>query len=374
MKKLYNYEDNSIWKETDEGEWIKFFNNKVSNELKINENNFNKKSYINFNQINSNPKKNSDFNVNSYANNDEFLIKKIGTKVMSPSGIGTLLSVDSEKNEGTIKLNKEYNNVTLNLESIKPEFYIYLRIFNEGGDNFKNYYRLNLPAKGDILTLKNLIISLGILNDDECGFNLIYNSSELKDNHTFEQIDIKCGDKILLCGIKRSENILTRFSTVGNYWYCNPDSIIFSVSRKIKLIGVALYSSMEGENQLGTLKIFEVDGEIGAGTGRGRGRMRRSQASNENYREEIIYQQEANVQYTGDRNNPIQRINFDKPLNIKAHHDYKIEYVCTLTGELYFGGGGKATVLGNKVEFYFKQSFNDSGPTQGNFPEFYYYL
>jgi hypothetical protein len=73
------------------------------------------------------------------------------------------------------------------------------------------------------------------------------------------------------------------------------------------------------------------------------------------------------------KTNNIFRYNLNKPVTIKPFNDYKIEFNgCNC--ETWYGSGGKATVSGEKnIEFLFKSGGYDSGLTQGNFPELYYY-
>jgi hypothetical protein len=64
-------------------------------------------------------------------------------------------------------------------------------------------------------------------------------------------------------------------------------------------------------------------------------------------------------------------------VNLKAQIDYTIQLICTNYCYLYYGGGGKGTVEGERgVEFYFKYTLGSShgtGIESGNFPEFYFY-
>ena len=68
---------------------------------------------------------------------------------------------------------------------------------------------------------------------------LVTNGTELKDELTFEQLNLKLNCKILLCGQKLVNCKVNRFHQTLNWWYSyNMDGITFSCNKKIKLTGV----------------------------------------------------------------------------------------------------------------------------------------
>lgn len=345
-------EDESKWTQTQEGDWKLFFNTNK----KFDDEKQTKKA------ISSSVK----FNTNSTMNK-----LKLGCKVMTPLGIGTLLKM--EEKEAMVKFIKEEKTVSFQPSVVCYEFPINLKI---ASNEFGSWYRLYVPANGDVAMLRKLIDKLQIIDTVNCDYTLINKAMDLRDSSTFEQLQIKSDEKFLLCGMKKIEQKLSRFDKIADYWYCNPDSIVFSVSRKIKLTAIGIYSSMDGLIQNGNIKVSEVEGDARGRRNR-RGRSRSLATTDHgagNYRETLIFEQPATVQVAIDRTNPITRVDLDKPVTIKPHQDYKVEFSCSNPSEVFFGTGGKATALGDKnVEFYFKQSMHSSSQVQGNFPDFYYF-
>lgn len=342
----------SKWKQNQEGDWMLFFNNDDLHEISEIDNLLDKHKIK--------------------TNNVKFvkIAKKLrlGCKVMTPVGIGTCIKVENK--DVSIKLQKEEKVYNFDESVVLPEFPLYLRVLT---NEFGNWYRLTVPANGDIISLRNLIDTLGVVDSADCDYSLISKGVELHDSTTFEHLDFRSEDKILLCGMKKVENKISRFTNTSEYWYANPDAIVFSVNKRIKLTAVSLYISMENLSQPGKLTISEVEEDISR---RRRGRGRRNRATNNaGFRENILFEQSATVSNISDRSNCIFKIVLDKPVTIKAHFDYKIEFSCTSSSELYYGTGGNATISGDKnVEFYFKSAYYESSAVCGNFPELYYYL
>jgi hypothetical protein len=320
----------SIWKQTNDGNWKLFFNlntdatSKVENEtqLKLLMEGSAKKAL------------------------------KMGSLVMSPKGIGRLIKLDDEI--ATIKFLKDDLEETYEESQILSEFPIYLRILEK---DFTNWYRFIVPANGNTETLKKIIEELKIVDITTSNYILIYNGTEIKEEFFFDQIDLRANAKILLCGLKMTECKLSRYTTTYNWWYTyNIDGISFSVNKKIKLAGIGLYGSHEGKTQNASIKIFE-----GTMTNVG----------------QIFYDEPVDIQPAPEQNNCIKPFHFKKPINIKPHMDYTIQLISTNYCYLYYGSGGKATVEGDRgVEFYFKYtpgSSHGSGVESGNFPEIYYY-
>lgn len=320
----------SIWKQTNDGNWKLFFNvnhdiaAKVENESQLK------------NLMEASAKK----------------TLKMGSLVMSPKGIGRLIKLENKI--ATIKFLKDDLEEVYEESQILAEFPIYIRILEK---DFTNWYRLIVPANGNVEVLKKIIEELKIVDITTSNFILIYNGTEVKEEFSFDQIDLRLNSKMLLCGMKMCEYKLSRFSTTYNWWYTyNTDGISFSVNKKIKLAGIGLYGSHEGKTQNGNIKIYE-----GTATNMGA----------------IFYDEPVEISPAPEQNNCINQIHFKKPINIKPHLEYTIQFICTNYCYLYYGSGGKATMEGEKgIEFYFKYTLGSShgtGVESGNFPEFYYY-
>jgi hypothetical protein len=325
-----NEKKQSIWRQTEEGDWKLFFN--VSED--------------------SISKAESESHIKTIFDMAGKKGLKMGSLVMTPGGIGRLIRLDNRK--ATVKFMKEDREEVFDEAVVKSEFPVYLRILDR---DFSNWYRVVVPANGSMETLKKLIEEIQIIDSNTSNYILIHNGVEIKDEFFFDQMDLRVNAKLLLCGLKMTHSKLNRFNTTYNWWYTyNTDGITFSVNKRIKLAGVGLYGSHESKVQNGTLKIFE-----GTVTSMG----------------SLLYEDAVEVSAAPDQNNSVIPINFKKPVNLKPHIDYTIQLLCTNYCYLYYGGGGKATIEAERgVEFYFKYtlgSSHGSGIESGNFPEFYYY-
>jgi len=330
MKRAENQICQSIWKQTDEGDWKLFFNTSEEELSKLENENQIKQIFDSSNKK----------------------APKIGSLVMTPIGIGRLIKMDNKIY--TVKFLKDEHEETFEDSLITSEFPIYISIMEK---DYSNWYRLIVPANGSVESLKKLIEEMKIVDPNTCNYILIHNGSETKDEYFFDQMDLKPNSKILLCGLKMTQCKLNRFNVTYNWWYTyNTDGVTFSVNKRIKLAGIGLYGSHENKVQNGTVKIFEgTVSNIG----------------------QILYEEPVEIPAAPDQNNSVMPINFKKPVNIKPQIDYTVQLICTNYCYLYYGGGGKSTSEGEKsVEFYFKYTVGSShgtGVESGNFPEFYYY-
>ena len=320
----------SVWKQTEQGNWKLFFNlneesiQKVENETQIK-------------------------TLFDTANKKGL---KMGSLVMTPKGIGRLIKLDNKI--ATIKFLKDDQEETFEEALILSEFSIFLRILDK---DLSNWFRIMVPANGSVESLKKQIEELKIIDSNSSNYILIFNGSETKDEYFFDQMDLRPGSKFLLCGLKMTQCKMSRFTVTYNWWYTyNSDGISFSVNKRIKLAGVGLYGSHESKVQNGTIKIFE-----GNCTNMGC----------------VFYEEAVEVPPAAEQNNSVMPITFKKPVNIKPQIDYTIQLICSNYCYLYYGGGGKSTVEGERgVEFVFKYSLGSghgTGIESGNFPEFYYY-
>jgi hypothetical protein len=271
---------------------------------------------------------------------------------MTPKGIGRFIGLENKI--ATIKFLRDDQEETFEESLVLAEFPIYLRILEK---EISNWFRLMVPANGSVESLKKLIEDYKIIDSTNSNYIIIYNGSETKDELFFDQIDVRSGAKFLLCGLKMTQNKLSRFGVTYNWWYTyNTDGVTFSVNKRIKLCGIGLYGSHENKVQNGTIKIFEgVCSTMGS----------------------VLYEEPVEIPAAADQSSCVMPIHFKKAVNIKPQIDYTIQLICTNYCYLYYGGGGKATVEGNKgIEFIFKYtpgSSHGTGVESGNFPEFYYY-
>ena len=320
----------SVWKQTENGDWKMFFN--------LNEE--------------TNIKAESESQIKSIFDSANKKSLKTGSLVMTPKGIGRLKRLDNKI--ATIKFLNDEHEETFEDSLILAEFPIFLRILDK---DISNWYRIMVPPNGSIESLKRQIEELKIVDSNNSNFIMIYNGAETKDDFFFDQMDLRPGVKFLLCGLKMTQNKLCRFSVTYNWWYTyNTDGVTFSVNKRIKLCGIGLYGSHESKTQNGTIKIFE-----GVSSGMGA----------------TLYEEPAEIPAAPDQNSAVIPINFKKSINIKPHLDYTVQLICNNYCYLYYGGGGKASIEGERgLEFVFKYtpgSSHGTGVESGNFPEFYYY-
>lgn len=320
----------SVWKQTENGDWKMFFS--------INED--------------SHVKAESETQIKTVFDSANKKMLKAGYLVMTPKGIGRLKRLDNKI--ATIKFLNDEHEETFEDSLILAEFPIFLRILDK---DISNWYRLMVPANGSVESLKKQIEELKIIDSSNSNFIMIYNGSETKDDFFFDQMDLRPGAKFLLCGLKMTQSKVSRFSVTYNWWYTyNTDGITFSVNKRIKLCGVGMYGSHESKTQNGTIKIFE-----GVCSGMG----------------SVMYEEPVEIAPAPDQNCAVVPINFKKPVNIKPHIDYTIQLICSNYCYLYYGGGGKSNIDGERgIEFVFKYtpgSSHGTGIESGNFPEFYYF-
>ncbi len=320
----------SVWKQAEDGSWKLFF--KVNEETQ--------------------QKVDNDTQIKAVFDSASKKGLKMGFLVMTPKGIGRLTRLDNKI--ATIKFLKDEKEETFEESLILAEFPIYLRILDK---DTSNWFRLIVPAGGSIESLKKQVEELKIMDSNTSNYIMIYNGLETKDEYFFDQIDLRPGAKFLLCGLKMTQNKLTRFSVTYNWWYTyNTDGITFSVNKRIKLCGLGLYGSHENKVQNGTIKIFE-----GSTSSMG----------------SILYEEPVEIPAAPDQNSAVIPIHFKKSVGIKPQAEYTIQLICTNYCYLYYGGGGKAVIDAEKgVEFTFKYtpgSSHGTGIESGNFPEFYYY-
>lgn len=332
MQKVENTEVTSlvVWKQTDFGEWINFFNIE--------------QKFTHLTKKESQTKNSADQIALSKA-------VKMGSLVMTPKGIGRLIKL--EDSIVVVKFIKSNTELTFNEKEISNDFPLVLKFINQ---EINYSFMITVPSNGSVETLKSQIEKQGILSEKNSSIFLIYNGQELKDELFFDSLDMMPNSKILICSQKMVPMKISRFTTIYTYWYSyNQDGITFSVNKKIKLTGIGLYGSHENKTQNGTLKVFE-------GTVANSGNT--------------LYEEPVEVPPAPEQANCITEIKFKKGINIKPANEYTLQLISTNYCYFYYGSLGKAITTGEKdIEFTFKYtlgSSHGSNAETGNFPEFYY--
>lgn len=325
----------SIWKQTSTGEWKLFFNTNIP-------------------EIPQTEKQNLTPLLRHYYSSlqtSSLSTIKLGTLVMTPKGIGRIIKQDTEK--ATVKMSAEETDEIFAVDQISQNFYVYIKLYEK---HLSNWYKIYFPVNGNIEMVKKVLENFKICDFTSITYLMISEGIEVKDQNTFEQLNMKNGTKIVLSGLKLCQYTIHRYNSTNTWWYTYlNDGITFSVSKSIKLIGVGLYGSQEGKTQTGKIKLFE--GEMGGS---------------------LLLEENASVPPGMDESNCITPIMFSKPVKIKAGTDYMVEFQTSDYTYLYYGREGNKIVEGEKsVEFNFKFSNGTSHGTNeenGNFPEFYYYV
>ena len=141
----------SIWQQTAEGDWKLFFD-------------YNEESL---------GKLESDTQLRAILDNSSKKTMKMGSLVMTPKGIGRLIKLDNKN--ATVKFLKEDIEEIFEESLISNDFPIFLRILDR---DFSNWYRLMVPANGNIEALKKIIEELKLIDINNSNYTLIYNGME----------------------------------------------------------------------------------------------------------------------------------------------------------------------------------------------------
>jgi hypothetical protein len=323
----------SIWKQTQDGEWKLFFNTDAK---------------LDASEVSEIPKYQNEINTN-------FLNKKIlkmGSLVMTPKGIGRLIRL--EENISKIKFLKTDTEENFEISKISSEFFILIKVLEV---TYSTWYRLSVPANGTIQQLKKLIEDLSIYDTNKSNYVLVYKGIELKDEYFFDQLDIKSNAKMLISGMKMSESKIQRFTNIYDWWYTySSDGISFFTNKKIRITGVGMFGSHENKTQNGTLSIYKGNVSSQGGT---------------------LYEENIEIPPAPDKLNSVMSIYFKKPVVINAFDEHTIVFVASNYCYIYYGNDGKAQYnCTNGVEFNFKftnGSSHGSTMESGNFPEFYFF-
>lgn len=323
----------SIWNQDNNGEWKLYFNT------------------------------DSDISSPSQKNKEEQKIKKslntsdknlvLGTLVMTPQGIGRLIK--SADGIAHIRFNQEIKEHQFKINEISSTFNCYISFINNGNIDI---IRLKLKVSGNVENIFEELIKLKKINPLSNNYSLIYNSSLLKNESTFEQLKLKNNTKILILEITELENKICRFPAVNKYWYSyRQDGICFSPSENIKLLGIGLYCPHDNVAVMnGVVKIIEGQSFYG----------------------KVIQEENAEIPVSTNQLNPSTKIKFSKSITCKKNMDYSIIFCSDIETNTFSGFKGKAIVEGDKgIIFTFKKLLGNKGGSSievGNFPEIYYCL
>lgn len=275
----------------------------------------------------------------------------LGTLVMTPSGIGRLIKNDNDL--CTIQYTKERNELIFPINKISNYFNCLLFEYNKGNTDI---IRLRLKVIGKVEDIFNELEKIKKINREENDYNLVYNGIQLKNDFTFEQLNI-CNNCKMMLLIKR--NILysiSRFSIINKYWFTySTDGICFSPSKRIILKGIGIFGSYENKKIFGVLKILD--------------------GASINCR--ILYEENIEIPPSETKADAVIKIYLTKPVICKKEQDYSVILFSRNLTNSYCGQGGKSIIEGdNGISFSFKRIQGRScgtGVESGNFPELYYY-
>jgi len=323
----------SVWQQNDKGEWKLYFNTESESIQK----------QASLNQDKSKYKKNNDLS-------EKNLI--LGTLVMTPKGIGRLI----KNNAGIaiIRIKDEGNEEQFPISSITNYFNCFIVDYSRCNIDIT---RLKLKVSGKVEDIYTELSKLKKINPEEYNYYLVYDKNKLKNENTFEQLNLLNNAKFLITSKNKVAYTVSRYVNIKQFWYIyNLDGICFSSSKRIKLIGVGLFGSHDNKVINGTLRILEGPSVMG----------------------KTIIEENVEVQPSNNKLAAITKITFSKPVLCVQNQDYSIVFSTKTNGNSFYGTNGKTEIEGEKgVFFSFKRVLGKSGGTgveTGNFPELYYYL
>ena len=320
----------SVWQQNEKGDWRLYYNTNL--------------------QLNNIPTYRG--GVEQSKNKKNNISEKnllLGTLVMTPKGIGRLIKND--EGEGIIRFKDNLVEEKFPIKEITNDFNCFIYDYSNGF----NIIRLKLKVLGSINDIFEELGKIKKLNTNEINYSLIYKGIVLKNDFTFEQLNISNNCKILLLIEYNIRYTLSRFPNIGEFWYSYAiDGICFIPSQNIKLMGIGLFGSHENKLIDSTLKI--LDGP--------------SFSSN------IIYEENIEISPGINKNNAISKNFFPKSIVCKQEKEYSIILISKTNSNCYYGHHGKPVIEGEKgVIFTFKRlqgRSSGSGIESGNFPELYY--
>ena len=97
--------------------------------------------------------------------------------------------------------------------------------------------RLKLKAGGIVENIFEELSRINKINLQKFNYYLLYNKSLLKNETSFEQLNLPNNAKILIYESSELEYKISRYQIIQKYFYCNyQDGITFSVTKDIKMI------------------------------------------------------------------------------------------------------------------------------------------
>ena len=321
----------SVWNQDEKGEWKLYFNN---------ESDLLPSSAVNIEQ--SKLKKN--FNTSE-------MKLVLGTLVMTPKGIGRFIK--NNDGIGIIKFKLDSIEEKFPINDISNYFNCFIYSYSKGNTDI---IRLKLKVLGKVEDIFTELEKIKKIEQNENIYNLIYKKNLLKNEYTFEQLDILNNAKFLIFEKSKVAYTVSRYINIRQFWFLhNLDGICFSPSKKIKLIGVGLYGSHDNKIINGIIKILDGPSSMN----------------------ETILEQNIEILPSSNKLGAITQIYFSKPVFCQQNQDYSIIFISKVIANLFYGTNGKAYIDGEKgVGFSFKKLQGKSARTgieSGNFPELYYY-
>lgn len=326
----------SIWEQNEEGKWNLYFNIEEKQEKE-------------------------DFSSIRIKNPDTL---KLGTLVMSPNGMGRLIKI--EQNFGYIKQKEDPIEKKYSLEKLSTNFYCFIYFLKKP---IEENIRLKLKVSGKIedifIKLENIKkINYSSINNNDSNIKYILFTKGIKissdnDNKkiTFEQLNLQNNSKFIFTEEIDNKYKISRFTEISESGRSlSIDEISFSVSQKIRLRGIGIFSSNEGKTLNSCIEIFEGN----------------------NFDEQSsIYDQRFDIPPASSKLNPVFHVNFYRPINLKENQDYVIILITKNSWEsCYLGEKEQNVIEGEKgVKFSFNQAlhfFRINSYRTRNFPEFYY--
>lgn len=327
--------EHSIWKLTQKDQWKLFFNLGIKPAI----------------ESDIKPRSQPIHNLSiAHISNHQPLT--LGTLFISSKGIGKLIKLDNTT--ATLRMSQSNLDETFDINEISNTINLLLKQYD---NNFINWNRVTLSVNGNVQSIKDYIDKLQLFNATAFNYSLLANGNELKDDYTFEQLDFKQNNKLLIVKERLHSNTIKRYKSIYEWWYgFNNDGISFSCNKKIKLTGVGLYRSHENKTQNGEVIVCE-------------------ECSPSIHLTEVLC---IEIAPTRNREEVIYPVMFSKPILIKPGIVYMVEFKCNNPCSMYYGNQGQPIISGEKkIEFTFKLSLREfrhgTNIQSGNFPEFYYY-
>ena len=271
---------------------------------------------------------------------------------MTKRGIGRLIkSIDGIAH---IRFNQDNNETQFPINEVSNTFNCYIHFILKGNIDI---IRLKLKVSGKVENILEELEKLKKINISNNNYSLIYNKTTLNNDLTFEQLKLENNAKMLILEVNQQEYKISRYQYVNKFWYCsNPDGICFSPSENIKLLGISLYCPHDNKVMNGIIKILEGNSFAG----------------------KILVEENAEVQPSNNKLNPLTKIYLSKSVICKKNFDYIISFANNSNTNCYSGSRGKSFIEGEKgVNFTFKNVVGNKGGSSvevGNFPELFYCL